>query len=324
MISVGSYVAVRLENETRRAIVATIDNEKQEVDVILLKEYGNSSCGESLDDLELPSRKLSDLIPIQAGQLLQISTISSIDELRSCAAKFFSDKDWRGALCTYDEIVHRLSVTQSSSSLLVNEVGEIHLVSRCANELQYNDHGVIDPTSVSQFLPKMGVHALIFRGSTQKSFRVYSPPHLHATTLLNRGRCLMNIGKLDSATDSFTYAIYISALSEESGGKQLRSKAFYWRSRARLSCGKNTAALRDSKHAFELADDTTRSECENFLRMCMRAVDEEKRGMRMITREIMKICDEQMRQGNLDFHIYSQFQEFEYSKDTRALLTNYG
>jgi hypothetical protein len=303
MICVGSYVVVRLENETRRAIVATIDYQNQEVGLILLREYGNSSCEETLDDLELQCQRWDSLTLIQPAQLAPVSSIVSIDELRSCAAKFFSDRDWRGALSAYDEIIHRLSQARSSPSLLVNEAGAIHIVRRSLDREEYIDHGVIDPTSLSQFIPRMGAHAPISHGSIQKSYRIYSPPYLHATTLLNKGRCLMNIGNPDFAIDSFTYAIYISALSDEPNGRQLRSKAYFWRSRARTACGKHTAALRDSTHACELADDATRPECEIFLRMCRRAVDDEKRGMRMITREIMKICDEQMKQGNIDFSI---------------------
>jgi tetratricopeptide (TPR) repeat protein len=303
MLRIGDYVTVSLGGEVRRCIVATLDEKRGLVDVILLRHYGNTSNPEELDDYEIPSQSMHSVNILSSDDLFPIANHASIDALRSRAAMFFKQRDWRGAVACYEEILHRMSQDSAPHVFLMNIGGEIKVVKQTTSKVQYIDLGSVNSTGTEQFNQCACMRNFENGVNHESLYRIFDPPHLHATILLNFGRCQLNMNQHESALSTFIYAIYISSLSDDLNGRQLRSKCFFWRARARSASGNYSGALRDANIALTLSDETTRVDCEQLVRATQRMLDEDRRGMRVIAREIMKICDEQIRQGNLDINI---------------------
>ena len=294
-VSTGSYVHVSLDNEIRRAIVATIDGEY--VDVILLKGYGNSVEPETVDETEIP--------PIHVSQVrllvcpIDLKLVSSVDHLREIAKVDFSSQDWRGAIATYKEILFRLdSISHPDPYVLVRTNGAIHVATPRGHT--WIDYGPVIPSSASQWIPNAELDERFGPLSDSAIFKILMPLDVHTRTLLTLGRSLLNGGFVEDAVVALTYATYLSCLM---GDAELRSKAFFWRCKSRLKLGKLESAMRDANSALFLATDVLRPECQRLIHTVTRELEEQQNGTRRITRALMEICEEQIRLGNLDFRI---------------------
>jgi hypothetical protein len=301
MFQVGEYVEVELENETRRGIVATCV-EDNKVDIILLKEYGNSRSTEEVDPHDLSPVRIESVKRLSTEDLIPIPSISSIESLRDRASRFFRARDWRGAICAYREILYRMECSDTDNYFLIRAANKIR-VNRATDENYYVDCGVVDPSSQTQ-MSLLATQSFPLVNVNQNSiYRIYQPFHLHSTILLNLGRSLLNAGFTEESIHTLSYALYISALSQNEQGFQLRSKCFFWRARARMESSQHEAALRDAQRASELANSETRAECELLSRNCQVILHEHRNGMRLITREFMKLIDKKIRDGSVDFSI---------------------
>jgi hypothetical protein len=305
MYKIGEYVLVELENEVRRGIVAT-EVENDHLEVVFLKDYGNTLTTEQIESDDPPPIAVTKVRRVPDGDRQPISSYDSIESLRERAAKFFTDTDWRGAICAYREILYRMEQMDKSHFFLTRVDNKIR-VNQFVDSNSYVDYGVVDPSTLSQ--TSLSSEGLIVSPSPMNPnslFRVFQPFHLHATTLLNLGRCLLKAGLIDESISSLSYALYTSPLSERTEASQLRSKCYFWRSRARLAGSQSESALRDSVKACEFADQATNSECEALSRNCRGLLNEQRKGMRIITRELMTLIDRQIKDGVLDFNIYME------------------
>lgn len=302
MFEIGQYVEIDLGTEVRRGIVATIEANNSRAEVILLKEYGNNKQGELIDDAEYPSFALSSIRKLGSDKLNWMNHSVTIDELRGIAAKFFSAKDWRGAITVYNEILHRFEYQDEHHFFLFRADNVLRLGQSHGMNDGLFDYGIINPSSDAQFAagePRRIQMAL----NPDSVFRVFTPFHLHATILLNKGRALVNAELADEGVDVLSYAIYVSALSQDPAGRSLRSKCFFWRAKARMIVNKLQASLRDANSALMLCNPKTRRECQVLVQHSEGLIRENRKGMRMITRELMQLIDGQIREGKLDFNI---------------------
>ena len=290
---VGSLVRVKLnDNETRRAYVACIST--AECDVILLKRY----YPEELSGIELDNVSFSSVSQVFAWESPRLPSDSS-SELRFMAVELFNTNDWVGA---EDLFRATMSHLPPSGYSLFKRGGKLHLGEVKKDGCVY-DFGIVDPSVETHFnntvpvdiLPPVVCQSIAL-------YNVRSLPLNHATLLLNQGRCSFNRGEYHNAIDCFSYAIFVSALCSD--GKSIRSKSFYWRGKSRIALYRPAGAVRDAEVALRLSDDSVRGECENLVRAGKRLHEEEKRSMRNITREIMRMCDEYLRNGGkLDVNI---------------------
>ena len=288
---------MQLEHEKRRAVIATIDGDHAEV--LLLKSYGNSLESETLGDEEIPPIHVSRIQSCR--DLVDLRTVGAIDDLRDIARNAFKLTDWRGASAAYSELLVRLQSTQSGDShFLVRTGNAIHVAA--ARTDGWTDLGPIDPTSAAQWTPALRPKEYGDHLHRSSAYRILMPLDLHTTTLLNLGRSFLNSECLEGSAEHLTYAIFLSCLSG-SNGRSLRSKAHFWRSKCRTKMGNPAAALRDAQTALALASEETVRDCEILVRTIKRSIEEQQRGTRLITRELMKICEEQIRNGTLDFSI---------------------
>ena len=302
MFEIGEYVEVDLGTEIRRGIVATIEANNNRAEVILLKGYGNNQQGELIDDAEFPSFPLSSIRKLGSNKMHWMDHSVKIEELRGIAAKFFSNKDWRGAITVYNEILHRLEYQDEQHSFLLRADNVLRLGQSQGMNDGLFDYGIIDPSSDAQFAagePRRIQIAL----NPDSLFRVFTPFHLHATILLNKGRALVNAELANEGVDVLSFAIYVSALSQDPAGRSLRSKCYFWRAKVRMTMNKLQASLRDANSALMLCDLDTRRECQVLVQHSQEMIRENRTGMRIITRELMQLIDGQIREGKLDFNI---------------------
>ena len=303
LLRVGDYVQVALQNETRRAIVAT-PVEDDHVDLVLLKEYGNSLIPETMDPYEYPPFSVSSVSLINNATLRPISSVESFEELRNVAAMFWRSKDWFGAISVYREIIHRLQCEEDHNHFFLLRADNAIRLCRVTGDTTYTDFGVVEPSADSQFdFSPAHLDATSTSLNHKSCYRISQRFHLHATMLLNYGRALVNVRSLDEAIDTLSYAIYISKVSHEDGSKALRSKCFFWRAKVRIEVGQFEAALRDARRASALADISTHPECESLVLSSKRFLDSKRSSMRSLTREFMKLIDNQIRDGSIDFNI---------------------
>jgi tetratricopeptide (TPR) repeat protein len=298
MIQIGQYVDVMISSdERRRAIVATIDDDGS-ADLIFLKEYANSSSDDIVDDVERGSFRVEELQPIIPTDL---SAACTIEDLRLVASNFFRDKDWCGATSVYREILHRLEHSDTDQLFLYRLNNQVRLGQLICKAATYLDFGVIDPSSKAPFQPGRGNH--IDGDINQQSvYRVYRPFEFQSKILLNLGRCLQNRREHAQAREIFSYALFISVLSEDDSN-QHRSKCFYWRARCRHESGQYDGALRDARCALRLSGADIQGEIQALVKTCEQSLREEHVGMRRITHGIMHMLETHLRSGALDINI---------------------
>jgi len=207
------------------------------VDVILLQEYGNNKTGEVIDEAEYPTFSLMSVKKLEGEFNPWMVEAVTVEELRKIAAKFFGNKDWRGAIIVYKEILHRLAKSDKCQFFLPRVDNTIWLGQSAYGTESFLHYGVIYPASVSQFVHGSSQHVNMTINPASL-YRVFTPFHLHATVLLNLGTALFNANCGNEGVEILSYAIYTAALSQETGTQTLRSKAYFWCAKARMVSSK--------------------------------------------------------------------------------------
>jgi hypothetical protein len=287
LISVGQYVRVSLSpDETRKALVATIDELSNTAELMLLSDYGNSLDEEKFSSIELSAVPISSLRPLLPWEFQSVSSLANVDMIRELAKEMFKLKDWVGAVNLYREAIFRLR--RNATIGLVREAGGVFVVNtdgRVVAKIDPNNGGYIltEPAPVV--------------GGTVTSSSVYSvglPVEVHATMVLNVGRSLLNqAGCAEDAIGEFSNGIFIACLEDNILVKnRILAKMYFWRSRARLSLRRGAAAIRDASLAMKFATDDpgTHGECRHLLAAATRIEEENQRSNRKLVKEIMKVC----------------------------------
>lgn len=292
---VGEYCRVSIsENETRKAIVAVINDNT--VDLVLLANYREETLGPDLNSVGID--RIAHLRDWETPFLC-------MKEMGDNYFKFF---DWNGAIQVYTELLQEIQVGVGlCGGHCLFKQGISVLLGTYLDDRNIKLVGKLDPTRVVREYHH-GAFNDVFAGIEYHhgeeeisfnevfSYRIHSNIEYQVGLLLNCGRAMLQREQLEEATALFSFAIYISALSNAT---HLRAKSFYWRSKARLLLGRGAAALRDAENSALLGNDS----CTQIIHDAKKLIQAEKNSTRKLTREIMKICQEHLHAGLIDFNI---------------------
>lgn len=281
-ITVGQYVRVDLSPSERRKALVAVVNADGSADVMPLDEYGNSeNPREIFSQTELCGVPTARMHPLLVWELHPLS--SNVDMLRELAKELFRLQDWVGAVNLYREIIFRV---RNNSVQLVRENGSVWVLreGRVVGKVDPNEgmYLRVDPAPIvgeSKFPESMPRLSVGF------------PPHLHATCLLNIGRCWLQKGDVEAGIGELSNGIFVACLDDNEGVKRgLLGKLFFWRAKARLGLRRGAAAARDAATAsrFCLGDPTTQQECELLARQATRVEEENIHSTRQLVKEIVK------------------------------------
>ena len=295
MWRVGDHVRVSVNpEESRKGLVAAINESPRSYDILLFDSYGHSAQSETIgeDELErVDSARIRPLFPWESTPRLPMEDQHTITALRSAGSDLFRVHDWRGAANIYNQI---LSIIEKSDFFLFKVSNKIRLG---RGETVFSDYGVIDP--LSDTLPQFRREITTMEMHVSKFF-ISSDPKSQASSLLNLGRAMARLGEYDEAISVLSYAIFVACFVQEEG-KLLRTKSFFWRGKIRLTIGRGSAALRDAESAHTLAsaigDIPLINECRVLINGAKSMADENRKSSMRISRELLKFCDSVMDEG---------------------------